>query len=72
MFEIVRIEPVFSPITDGCIGSRAERLPMAYQSKAFAEKLAGLLGRAEAENCGDATFKVVPVGAAAFTGRLAA
>lgn len=72
MFEIVRVTPIYCPITDGCIGSRAERLPMAYQSQAFAEKLAGHLGRAEAESCGDATFKVVPVGAAAFTGRLAA
>lgn len=71
MFEIVRIDPVFCPITDGCIGSRAERLPMAYQSKAFAEKLAGHLGRAEAESCGDATFNVVPAGQSAFAPRRA-
>ena len=71
MFEIVRVTPVFSPITDGCIGSRAERLPMAYQSEAFARKLAGHLVSAEAESCGDAAFKVVPVGQSAFVSRQA-
>lgn len=66
MFEIVRVTPVFSPITDGCIGSRAERLPMAYQSEAFARKLAGHLEAAEFNSCGDATFKVRPYGQSAF------
>lgn len=62
MFEIGRID-------DGRIGSRAERLPMTYQSEAFAEQLAGPLGRAEAGSFGDAAFKVVPVGQSAFVSR---
>ena len=66
MFEIVCITLVFCPITDGCIGSRAERLPMTYQSEAFAEKLARNLEDADYKDGGDATFKVVPVGQSAF------
>lgn len=69
MFEIIRIDPIFCSITDGMIGSRATRLPMVYQSEAFARKLAGHLVSAEAESCGDAAFKVVPVGQSAFVSR---
>ena len=69
MFEIVRITPIVCPMTDATIGNRAERLPMAYQSKAFAEKLAGHLGHEEAKGCGDASFTVVPYGEPAFSGR---
>lgn len=66
MFEIVRIEPIFCPITDG---SRATRLPMTYQSEAFARKLAGHLEEADHKTCGDACFKVVPVGESPFVSR---
>ncbi len=69
MFEIVRIDPVFCSITDGMIGSRATRLPMAYQSEALAQKLAGRLGDADYKSCGDACFKVVPVGQSPFVSR---
>lgn len=71
MFEIVRIEPIFCPITDGTIGSRATRLPMTYQSEAFARKLAGHLEEADHKTCGDACFKVVPVGESPFVPRRA-
>lgn len=42
---------------------------MAYQSEAFAKKLAGHLERAEAESCGDAAIKVARVGTSAFVSR---
>ena len=71
MFEIVRIEPIFCPITDGMIGSRATRLPITYQSEAFAWKLAGHLEEADHKTCGDACFKVVPVGESPFVPRRA-
>jgi hypothetical protein len=66
MFEIVSIEPVFCPITDGMAGSRATRLPMTYQSEAFARKLASHLGDADYKACGDACFKDVPMGESPF------
>jgi hypothetical protein len=45
---------------------RREDVGLSYQNKAFAEKLAGHLGRAEVESYGDAAFKVVPAGQSAF------
>lgn len=69
MFEIVRIDPIFCSITDGMIGSRATRLPMAYQSEVLAQKLAGRLRDADYKSCGDASFRVVPVGGSPFAPR---
>lgn len=37
--------------------------------EAFARKLAGHLEDADCKDCGDATFKVVPVGQSAFVSR---
>jgi hypothetical protein len=58
-YQIVCTYPVFSPFNDALIGAKARRLPMAYTSKALAQKLAGRMSEESYQNCGDDSFKVV-------------
>lgn len=58
MFNVIRISPVHCQITDGIIGTRMERLPMAYVTEAWAKAKAGLLSAEDYANYGDDTFIV--------------
>lgn len=66
-FQIVRISPVYHCTTDAMIGSKADRLPMAYSSEALAHKLAGRWTDEDYRNYGDDHFVVVPYGASPFS-----
>jgi len=66
MFQIYEIRPVHCQITDAMIGSKAIPLPMVYRSGRLAEKLASRIEQEHYENCGDSSYRVVPVGESPF------
>jgi hypothetical protein len=65
-FRIYELRPVYCPITDAQIGTKAVPLPMTYWSELLAHKLAGRIERDHYENCGDSTYRVVKVGESPF------
>lgn len=61
-FRIWRVQPVYCPIHDGLIGSRAYALPMTYFVGALAARLASRMTQENYENCGDDQFVAIAVG----------
>lgn len=68
-YQIVRQYPLYDQITDGLIGSGFVRQENAYESRAYAMKLAAKLTDDNHNHGGDDIFFIVPWGGDIFRDR---